>query len=295
MRLSVRPSVQKPIALDEVANRPVYLDEVAILHGLRTLHDWLLGTRTPQSSLYRVTIYAGDYVAVAAIGRWFRTGTLNLRSAAASPILEDIHRLPRWLEVNLSLLPYNLPMDVPRVEELPLIYQDVVMIFEEFRLYALPTLGDNWINTLPRAPLTKTEVKDVLREQLERDEILVLRQLAPLDSVSANIIIRLELTRELVRAALTMLQEERPAQVTLTKILSGARFKYLLDGVLVPTRCPNKYRGTDCGLEDSFDHLLSCYKLRSRIKKGAQVIGFLLLMARRARPPPPGLTRPLHL
>ena len=125
--------------------------------------------------------------------------------------------------------------------------------------------------------------------------MLVLRQLSSLGSVSAEIITRLELTRELVRIAYTILKEERRAQVTLAKILSGTRFKYYLNGVLVPTRCPNKFGRGECNQCDSFDHLLRCYGLRKKFKKGADSVKFLILMARRAIPPLNKRTRPMYI
>ena len=66
--------------------RPVYRDEVAVLHNLRTLHDWLQRTQIPQEKLHRITIFASDYQQMCALKRLFATGTPTLQSAAASPL-----------------------------------------------------------------------------------------------------------------------------------------------------------------------------------------------------------------
>ena len=179
-----------------------------MLHALRVLHDWLQTTHIAQSTLGRVPIDAGDYRPIGALQRWRDSGTLDLKSAAASPLVEDIRRITIWQQVDLSLLPFNLPMDIPGASGLPLIYQAVATIFEEFRIYAPPGLGKNWVETLPRFPLSKEEVMKVLKEELGRDEMLLPRLLSPVESVSAEIIVRLELTRERIRVAYTMLREE---------------------------------------------------------------------------------------
>ena len=243
------------------------LDEAAILHALRALHDWLKGTRTRQSSLHHVTIKAGDYQSVNTLKRWYVTGTLALRSAAASPLVEDIRRLPGWLAVGLSLLLFNLPMDVPNAEDLPLVYQDIGLVFEEFRFNALPNLGEDWIKTLPRVLINNEEVKAIRRARLASDEMLVRRRLSTMELVSAEIIVRLELTRELVRAAFTIFRGEKLVQLALANVLSSARFRYRPDGVLVPVRCPSKHKGAPYGATDSFDHLLRCCPLQNKLQK----------------------------
>ena len=241
---------------------------MAVLHPLRTLHDWLKSANAPQDTLRNLTIHAGDCQSVSALRRWFQIGALTLQSAAASPLAEDIRRLPTWLETNLSLLPFNLPMDVPAPDDLPPVYRDIGIAFEVFRQCALPILGDDWFKTLPRIPLTKEEVKSTPQAQLVADEMLVLRQLSTMGSVSAEILVSLELTREIVRAAFTILQGERSAQVTLAAILSGTRFRCCLNGVLVPVKCPNRRGGAPCGAADSFTHLLRCYRLQKKPRWG---------------------------
>ena len=86
-------------------------------------------------------------------------------------------------------------MSTDEPSEVPAYHLQVLTMFEEFRLFALPTLGIEWAGTLPRIPLTRGELKEVAQTQWERGEYMARRQLAVLDSISAGIITRLELTR----------------------------------------------------------------------------------------------------
>ena len=171
----------------------------------------------------------------------------------------------------------------------------VLTMLEEFRQIALPRLGMEWANTLPRVPLTKAELKQVVKRQWERDETAALRQLADLGSVSAGIITRLELTREIIQMATSILRTERAAQVTLMSILGGTRFKAYFHGVLVPTKCPHKKRRGICGEEDSYEHLLWCYWLENREQKGPDSLDFLVAMARKTIPQIPGTAQPMFV
>ena len=122
-----------------------------------------------------------------------------------------------------------------------------------------------------------------------------IRQLAELGSESGKIITRLQLTREIVYMAMSVLRNERAAQVTLMSILGATRFKTFFHGVLVPTRCPRLLRHRACGLEDSYVHLLQCYRIQRLERKGAEPLDFLVEMARRAAPARPGTVRPMFV
>ena len=199
------------------------------------------------------------------------------------------------MKVRLDLRPFALPMATESPSDLPMYHLKVLTVFEEFRQIALPILGDDWHRTLPRVPLTKEELKEVVRRQWERDEILALRQLAELGSFSAGIITHLELTREIIHSAMSMLSRDRAAQVTLLSILGATRFKTFFHGVLVPTRCPHVLGGEVCGTEDSYEHLLRCHGLRIHERKGADSLDFLVMMARRAVPAIPGTVMPMYV
>ena len=278
-----------------MTEQPVYLDEVTILHALRTLRYWLQTTDSVQTNMRSMTIYAGSFKAVVALQDWFAGGTLKLKSAAASPLISDISDIEQWLQARLNLKPFDLPMETETPTDLPVYHSRVLAVFEEFRQFALPALGAEWEHKLPRVPLTKQELKRVVRRQWENDEILAIRQLAEVGSVSAGILTRLQITREIVHLTMSMLRRERAAQVTLISILGGTRFKHHFHGVLVPTRCPKLRNGRRCGSEDSYEHLLRCYGLRRYERTGPDALDFLVLMARKAIPPVPGMVDPMYV
>ena len=64
---------------------------------------------------------------------------------------------------------------------------------------AVGRFGPLWFLQLPRVPLTKTEVKFLLKCRMEADEMQTIERLVTLGSRSAEIIARLELSRELAR------------------------------------------------------------------------------------------------
>ena len=149
--------------------------------------------------------------------------------------------------------------------------------------------------TLPRIPLSKGETKEMIKQKHEEDELFILRELAVLGSESAKILIELQLTREIVAAATSVLQGKREHQVTLISILGATRFKRAYHGVLVPTRCPHFRHGVLCGREDSFSHLLDCNNLRNGIRRGTESVDFLVKMARKTVTASPGRSIPLYV
>ena len=159
---------------------------------------------------------------------------------------------------------------------------------------AIQPLGAQWINSLPGIPVGKDELKEVLKKQQKEDEANVLRTLTTVDSESAEIITRLELTREIVGAVLAALQSDHAAQVNLLSVLGGTRFKYAIHGVLVPTKCPNRRYGRRCDREDSYLHLLQCYSLSTEERPGVAAIDFLIKLARRTKTRQPGVPTPMY-
>ena len=89
----------------------------------------------------------------------------------------------------------------------------------------LPQQTGGWRRGLPGAPWTAEEVRVLLRLQFERDEHEVLQALAELGSISASILVYLDLSREVVGAAFRRLREERAAQTNLAGILGATRFQ----------------------------------------------------------------------
>ena len=130
--------------------------------------------------------------------------------------------------------------------------------------------------SLPRVPLTTNELKEALLKRENRDELEALHRLADKGSTSAQIIRSLGLTRVLVHEAFVVLRGKRKLQVNLARILGAARYKVLTQGRVYHVKCPKTY----CYERDSFQHMVQCYNIRDRIVPGADVVPFLVEMAR---------------
>ena len=98
---------------------------------------------------------AGDYKAVHLLERWFATGSLGFQTTAASPLIDDLYGLETWLTQDRMIQPFAFPEGVEGPTDMPLIHQDVLKVAEELRMLALPTLGEGWVNTHPRATLKR--------------------------------------------------------------------------------------------------------------------------------------------
>ena len=77
---------------------------------------------------------------------------------------------------------------------------------EEFRALALPALGESWMNSLPRGPLSKREMKALVRQRRDADEIQLLRELVAAGSESARIMVTLDPTREIIQVVMSALR-----------------------------------------------------------------------------------------
>ena len=156
-----------------------------------------------------------------------------------------------------------------------------VRLAEHFRSVVIPQQGELWRERLPRVPLTTDELKEVLKTQEDSDERVALAELAQKGSTSAVITNYLDLTREIVREAFTVLRGERHLQVGLAQILGATRYKVLTEGKVYHVKCPKTY----CFERDSFSHMLQRYDLTKEVETGAESVPFLVKMARRAAIP----------
>ena len=68
-------------------------------------------------------------------------------------------------------------------------------------------------------------------------------QLEELDSASAEILLRVEFTREIIAAKLSRLSVRHATLENLLSVMFGARFKYYYHGTLLPAWRPSKFRG----------------------------------------------------
>ena len=240
-------------------------------------------------------MHAGGYQLVDDINKWLKKGTMCMRSTAASTLIQDLYTLDQWLHLPLVILPMRLPEEEHRVADLPWIPRELLRMADDFRTLAMPILGQGWAQQLPLIPHTKEEINTAIHKQYEQDELKAIQLLETTGSESANVITKLQLTREIVITALSALRDAHEEQVNLVSILSGARFKHHFHGVLVPTCCPNVYYGRRCNKEDNFEHLLDCYKLRERLKTGPEAVNFLVTMAQRTATKEPGKPTPMYV
>ena len=110
----------------------------------------------------------------------------------------------------------------------------------------------------------------------EKDELAVMKQLSEIGSVSASIVLLLQLARAAIKEAYQALRDSPEEQQNLTEILSATRFKTYHKGRVYHIKCPKK----TCFIRDSFDHMLDCYSLREELKKGPEAPSFLTKMAK---------------
>ena len=111
---------------------------------------------------------------------------------------------------------------------------------------------------------------------------MAMRMLGELHSESAGIMLRLKLTREIIQEALSRLRFKHAEQVNLLSIICGTRYKYYYQDTLLPTQCPNRHnRVRECGVSDSFNHMLQCYALDRNLRAGMEATDFLVMMAKR--------------
>ena len=210
---------------------------------------------------------------------WMRQGKCTLETSAASGLVTEMQELPGWLEVDTFYQPFFQSTRVAEGdgEEVRDPHAELfVRMAEHFRSVVIPQQGETWREELPRVPLTMNELKEVLCEREGRDERAAIKELARKGSSSAEIIEYLGLTRELVREAFVTLRGVRQLQVGLANILGATRFKVLTQGRVYHVKCPKTF----CFEKDSFQHMLKCYGLTEHIAVGAEVVPFLVKMAR---------------
>ena len=253
---------------------PVFVQEAAVLHAIRALREWIL--QTDQATLHHVAIYAGDALVCHQLETWFQTGRCHLQSTAASGLINDIQQMPRWLRTQTSLRPFRLPDSFEDSEQIPPDTMLFLGLAEHLRTVVIPQQGQSWRRQLPLVPLSKTELQEIIRKRHRNDELVTMKKLAQLGSISACIITYLELTREIVAEIWVNLENDRGAQTNLAAILSATRYQYYQKGRILHVKCPKRH----CYHKDSFLHMLDCYNLAQHVRKGPAAVQFLMRVAK---------------
>ena len=269
-------------------NVPVYLDEVVVAHTLRAVREWYESAPLNITEhLDEIEISVGTGRVVKGIESWCLKGVLKLQSAAATAVVVELQKLAEWLPMKgMILTPLWLPEEIPP-EEMPWRIQGLFITAEEFRAEMAQATEEDWAKNLPRIPLVKSEVRDLIRTQMAADELIAFKQPAGLGSASATLLVGLQLTRDTVKEALDKLQDDRGAQITLLSVLSATRFRIYSHGRALPTKCGK------CRVHpDTFDHMLRCYVLQESLVRGPGAVNFLVELAVRTKVVPPGVSVP---
>ena len=260
---------------------PAYVHEAAVLHGVRVLREWV-GT-IEQYLLHSIEIIAGNALVSYQITEWMRSGSCRFQTSAASGLIADLQSMGEWLHTDTFLHPFCLREEREEMRgeteggsEGDSNQELLLRLAEHFRTVVLPQQGAGWTESLPRLPLTTEELKSLLSEKEQADEMAVLRELAAMGSTSAEILAYLQVTRPVIKEALAQLCHERQLQTNLAGILCATRFKILVNGRVYHTKCPK----TMCYSKDSFGHLLECYSLQQEVLFGPDAVPFLVKMAR---------------
>ena len=207
------------------------------------------------------------------------TGECRLVSAAASGIVEEIQQKATWSSICTALWPLYLPDNFEDQDSMTTPMRTFLSMAEHFRAAVLNKKTPQWKAHLPVTPCTTEELKQLLGREFQKDEREVLQQLAKIGSLSAAIIIKMQLTRAIVAEAIHNLRDERRVQSNLLEILSAGRFKVPTKQGLMSTHCPLKA----CRQQDSFDHMLKCYDLEDGLRSGPAATDFLVKMARKTQ------------
>ena len=186
---------------------PAYLQEVTLLHALRFLREWVVDTKQDQTLLQHTTLRAGSALAHYQISKWMKGEGCALTSPAASGSLDEITTLPQRLTVDIAYLPFFMP-DSFEEERMSGMIRTHLGQAEHLREAVLPQQTQAWGDSIAQVPWAAEELKDKIRGQREYDEYEVLQALAELGSVSASILVFLDLTREIVALAFERLHED---------------------------------------------------------------------------------------
>ena len=268
---------------------PQYVKESTLMHAL----DLVIGINRNREKMGPAVSYfvvrAGSDLLCSRLGTWFDTGKWHLQSAAGAVIAKQMYLLAGALAA--PLIYYSFPADRPE-ESLEEDLENGISVLRVTYARAVNLLKNkilpSYEGRFPRIPLTKEEVKDIIKTRYEIDEWATVRMLKQRSSKSAAVMVQLGLTRDVIRQALQQLEGSRPLQVTLCTIICATRFKYFEKNKIFPTTCKK------CGAEDSFDHLVLCAGLSRPAPSLVveHIVAFLVDLARAAHQINPGLPVP---
>ena len=264
------------VGRDPGIDPPVFLQECGLLHALLVVEQMVTKEHVAPPFFY---IKAGTWRMTRALQNWFNSGHMGLRSAAASDIIEVIYRLAKILPSPVIIAP--LPEDFfekvkPRgTEDNDLLAAAATRLYE----YVLPLALAKWGTRIARIPWTDEETKTFCKQRYRADETVAVRMLMEEGSYASSIYIGLRLTRSIIKAAFTRLQNQRRGQTVLASIICATRFKLFAEEQAEATvKCMR------CGGPDSFEHLVACcgWERVPQMESVDSLLEFLVMLTREA-------------
>ena len=264
------------VGRDPGINPPVFLQECGLLHALLVVEQMIIEENVTPPFFY---VKAGTWRMTQALQKWFNSGHMGLQSAAASDIIEVIYRLAKLLPSPVIITP--MPDDFfdqvqPRgMEDSDLLAASAARLYE----YVLPLALEKWGTQIARIPWTDEETKTFCKQKYRADETVAIQMLMGEGSYASSIYMGLSLTRSIIKAAFTRLQNQRRGQTVLASIICATRFKLFSEEQAHATvKCMR------CGGSDSFEHLVACcgWKNVPRMESVDSLLEFLVLLTREA-------------
>ena len=200
---------------------PAYVNEVALHHFLTVLKVWM--SAVDQRLIQHVTMRVGNGILCYLIKKWPTTGEYILVSTAAHGIVDELRRLCDGSKANVVMRPLSLPEGFDSQERVDLPIRLLVSAADHFRHALLAKGSSRRGRDPPMLPWATEELKGHLERSFQQDEQRALQHRAELGTVSAQILTRPMLTRDVAQEARGQLRAERGARRTLLDILSAAR------------------------------------------------------------------------
>ena len=151
-------------------DKPRYMEQTVVVHALRVLRDWLKETAENRQLVSGIAVSAGDIDAIISLKTRPPNGQLDLKSVAASGLIDDIKLLRGWNKWHMIITQYGLRKGDQGLRALPRACREVLRVAEVSRSIPLPLLGDKWSKDLPEILATKEEFKHRVDARHQRDE-----------------------------------------------------------------------------------------------------------------------------
>ena len=240
------------------------------------------------------SVKTGDWRLRKCLQCWYSAGELTLQTSAAADIAAALYRLEATLLRPIIISP--LPRDFFEPQHLntrgitaaDLIHAAAVRPYTQVAPQAKARFGGR----IARIPLTPTEVKQCCRLEYREDEQKIIRMLEREGSIASSIHRTLHLNRDIIKAALKHLQDDRRPRVILSGIICDARFEQYDQTGAMQSVCCGRCQGAD-----SLAHLLRCSEIGlppSDTTKPEDIAAFSIRLARECAPYTPVWSLPVQ-